>query len=252
MSDQAEIEDEDRYAVPALERGLRILGLFTRERRRLSLTEIARALDLSRSSVFRLLFTLERGGFLSRVGDRQYELGTGVLQLGFSVLVQQDVAETSRPLLETLRDQVGASAHLGVLEGREVLYLVRIPSLQPLISNITVGSRLPASTTTMGRILLASLPSQALQALFPDAELKALAGQLSSDRERGFVATESVYERGLVSVAAPVQDAARRVIAAINVSAPAALLSLDEAKRHVVPHVLATAQLLSRSMGLAE
>ena len=252
MLEHAELEDDERYAVPALDRGLRILQLFTRETRRLSLTDIARALDLSRSSVFRLIFTLERGGYLARVGERHYQLGTGVLRLGFAVLAQQDVAEVSRPLLEVLRDRVGASSHLGVLEGREVLYLVRIPSHQSVISNISVGSRLPAHATTMGRLLLASLDPDALEALYPAADMPNLPAQIAADRARGYVAVESAYERGLVSVAAPVLDRNRRVIAAINVSSPAFLLSLRDAERDVVPHVVATAHALSCSMGLVE
>ena len=252
MLDQAELDNDERYSVPALDRGLRILGLFTREQRRLSLADIARALDLSRSSVFRLIFTLERGGFLSRVGDRQYQLGTGVLRLGFSVLAQQDVAEVARPLLEALRDRVQASAHLGVLVGAEVLYLVRAPSHQAMISNVSVGSRLPALRTTMGRILLASLPAQALQALYPGPDILSSCRlrELAADHARGFVAAESAYEHGLVSIAAPVLDRDRRVIAAINVSAPTAVLPLDMALRDVVPHVVAAATGISRSMGL--
>ena len=159
-------------------------------------------------------------------------------------------------MLEDLRDRVGASAHLGVLEAAEVLYLVRIPSHRALISNIAVGSRLPAHCTTMGRILLASLSEPVLHEMYPDRHampatwLSDLTIQLAEDRLRGFIATESAYEPGLVSVAAPVFDRDGRVIAAINVSAPTATLSLETAMRDAVPHVVATADAISRRMGL--
>ena len=139
-------EIEERYIVPGLDRGLRLLQLFSPERPHWTLSEQARALGLSRSSVFRLVYTLEAGGFLRREGEKTVRLGAAVLGLGFAFLASQDVAEAARPFLEALRDATGASAHLSVLDGDRVLYLLRAPSRLALISNIAVGARLPAAT----------------------------------------------------------------------------------------------------------
>lgn len=249
MSETEEHTVEERYIVPGLDRGLRLLQLFTRERPHWTLADLARALELSRSSVFRLVYTLEAGGFLKREGEKSVRLGSAVLGLGFAFLASQDVAEAARPVLEKLRDDTGASTHLGVLDGGAVLYLLRAPSRQALISNIAVGQRLPLATTTMGRVLVSELDAAGLAALgrvaLPDAATRA------EDRARGHVATVSRFERGIVSIAAPVRDQSGRVVAAINVSSPESQLKLADAGERVVPALLAAAVSISRSLGWA-
>jgi DNA-binding IclR family transcriptional regulator len=257
MSDNAA-----KYLVPGLERGLSILALFTPERPQWSLSDVAREMGVSRSSVFRLMYTLEKCGFVRRIGERQYCLGSKVLSLGFNFVSGHDVVDVSRPHLERLRDIVGASSHLGVLEGAEVIYLVRVPSRQALISNIGVGSRLPAVTTTMGRMLLCEHDAAALRALYRRAGAAAPADpermsedafveMIADDRHRGVIATSSRYEAGMTSVAAPVRDREGRIVAAINVSAPETMLALADARAQVVPHVVATARLISGALGYA-
>jgi len=167
----------------------------------------------------------------------------------------------ARPHLERLRDIVGASAHLGVLDGDEVIYLVRVPSRQALISNIGVGSRLPVHSTTMGRMLLCEADEAVLRGVWRRAHAEtaraqtgraaedAFVAMIAEDRRLGVVATASRYEPGLTSVAAAVRDREGRIVAAINVSAPEQMLKLAEARENVVPHVLATARLISQALG---
>ncbi len=248
---------ESRYTVPALERGLRILTLFDAHNRQLTLSEIARGVGLTRSTVFRLVHTLEQGGFIQKVRERYYQLGSAVLTLGFSFIAEQETAELARPVLERLRDLTNASAHLGILEGREVVYLARAPSRQMLISNIGVGSRLPAHQTTIGRILLAALSPDALRRLYDNfafseggiSGVEELIRIAQADQARGFVATESAYGQGIVSVAAPVQDRVRAVVAAVNVSAPEIALPLAKASKQVAAQVVMAAEELSQALG---
>ena len=241
-------EIEERYIVPGLDRGLRLLQLFSPERPHWTLSELARALGLSRSSVFRLVYTLEAGGFLRREGEKTVRLGAAVLGLGFAFLASQDVAEAARPFLEALRDATGASAHLSVLDGDRVLYLLRAPSRLALISNIAVGARLPAATTTMGRVLTCELDEAALRALAPHGEWPDAATR-AADRARGHVAAASRYERGIVSLAAPVRDESGRIVAAINLSAPEAQLPLPRAEADGMARLLEAAAAISRSLG---
>jgi IclR family transcriptional regulator, pca regulon regulatory protein len=241
---------EERYAVPALERGLRILTLFDEKNACLSLSEIARLLGLGRSTVFRLVYTLEQGGFLQKIDDRHYQLGRA----------EQDIVDQARPVLQRLRDLTNASAHLGFLEGREVVYLAREPSRQMLISNIGVGSRLPAHQTTMGRMLLSALPAESVWQLyqgfaFPEGGIDTadkLVETVKGDAARGFVATESAYGPGLVSVAALVRDRTGHAVAAINVSAPSIVLPISLARKRVADDVVAAAEELSRVLGYRE
>lgn len=251
------VTSEGRYIVPALERGLRILGLFTETEPRLSLSEIAKRIGLSRSTVFRLVYTLEQGGFLQKVEERYYQLGRAVLALGFRFIAEQDILSQARPVLQRLRDVTNASAHLGIREGREVVYLAREPSRQMLISNIGVGSRLPAHQTTIGRMLLAAMPQETVRQLFrgfvfPEGSVGSIARLLEilkADSARGFVVTESAYGPGLVSVAAQVRDATGAVVAAINVSAPEIVLPLEIARQRVAADVIAAAAELSALLG---
>jgi DNA-binding IclR family transcriptional regulator len=249
-------DNEAKYLVPGLQRGLSILALFTPERPSWALSEIAKSMRISRSSVFRLVYTLENCGFVRRAGERQYRLGPKILSLGFNFIAGHDFVDVARPHLERLRDIVGASAHLGVLDGDEVIYLVRVPSRQALISNIGVGSRLPVHSTTMGRMLLCETDETVLRGVWRRAQAKtgraaedAFVALIAEDRRHGVVATASRYEPGLTSVAAPVRDRDGRIVAAINVSAPEQMLKLAEAREKVVPHVLATARLISVALG---
>lgn len=248
---------EERYSVPALERGLRILELFGETSPRLSLSDIARKMELGRSTIFRLVYTLEQAGFLNKVDDRFYQLGSRVLALGFRFIAEQDIIDLARPILQRLRDKTNASSHLGIREGRDVIYLLREPSRDMLISNIGVGSRLPAHQTTVGRVLLSSLGPDEIKQLyrkftFPPNSIGSvtkLIEQLKTDHARGYVADESAYGPGLVSVAAEVFDATGAVVAGITISAPAVVLPLSVARQSAVKEVVAAARELSDLLG---
>ncbi len=223
---------EDRYFVPALARGLAALEAFSDDAPRLTLGELAAAVGVSKSAVFRVAHTLTQLGFLLHdPRSRTYALGPAVLRLGIGVLAARDVLEAALPALERLRDATGWSAHLGVLDGRDVVYLLRAPTRRGLAGIVHVGSRLPAHASAMGRVLLAGLPDDALGEAYRDAPLRriasgtpttvaALVARARRDRTRGHVVHLGEFERGIASVAAPVRDAAGRVVAAMNLSAP--------------------------------
>jgi DNA-binding IclR family transcriptional regulator len=215
----------DRYLVPGLARGLAVLGLFTPASPRLSQAEIARALGLTRSAVFRVVHTLTELGFLlSDPAGGRYGLGPALLRLGHGVLAARDVVGEAMPVLEALRDRTGWSAHLGVLEGAEVVYLLRAPARRGQAGIVHVGSRLPAHATAMGRVLLAHLEEAALAQLWqaparrPLPPLGPVLRRARADRARGHVLHLGEFEQGVASIAAPLRDAAGAVVAAINVS----------------------------------
>jgi DNA-binding IclR family transcriptional regulator len=218
----------NRSAVPGLERGLNVLRLFKRARPSISPPEMARELGIPRSTVHRLVQTLEEMGFLRRVERAgAYALGPAVLTIGFEYLGSLDIVQLSNPVLERLRDATGCSTHLAVRNGREVVYLSRFASRGAVASNISVGTALPAHGTVMGRMILADLGHDELFALYGDEPLARYTEQtptnlaeleelLAEDRERGFGISKSFFERGITSVAAPVRDRGGKVIAAIN------------------------------------
>ncbi|WP_237215603.1 IclR family transcriptional regulator, partial [Falsiroseomonas oryziterrae] len=154
----AERAEGDRYLVPGLARGLEVLGCFGAEAPRLTPAELARMLGVTRSALFRTLYTLTELGFLQHdPATGRFALGPALLRLGHGVLPGRDVVEVALPILRQLRDATAWSAHLGALDGAEVVYLLRLPARPGARSLVRVGSRLPAHATAMGRVLLAGL-----------------------------------------------------------------------------------------------
>ncbi|HEY8580435.1 MAG TPA: IclR family transcriptional regulator, partial [Beijerinckiaceae bacterium] len=155
MAKDADSDPRDRYIVPALAQGLAVLGLFSRERPTLTAPEICEALNLPRTSVFRLLVTLERAGYVRRGTDeRTFRLGPGVLTRGFSYLASLDIADVAQPHLQALRDETRLSAHMAVRDGREVVYVARVGAMTTVASSVQIGTRFPAHATIMGRMLM--------------------------------------------------------------------------------------------------
>lgn len=250
-----------RYAVPGLERGLRILRLFHRGRRVISPPDMARELAIPRSTVFRLVLTLEEMGFLQRVENgRDYTLGPAVLTLGFEYLGSLDIVELSNPVLARLRDETGCSTHLAIRHGAAVIYLSRHPSRAAVSSSVNIGTSLPAHATIMGRLILADLPDAELRALYGDqalarfteqtpTSLAALRALLAEDRRRGYAISSAFFEPGVTAVAAPVRDRTGRVVAAINVSAVDAALDPSYITGALKDRVCAAAEAISALLG---
>ena len=165
--------ETDRYRVPALERGLRLLGEFSRSERELGAPELARRLKLPRTTVFRLLATLESLGFVQRAADgRSYRLGMAVLRLGFEYLASLELTQLGQPLLAGLCDTLRVPCNLVIRDGRQIVYVAKVSPPTPLSSSVTVGTRLPAHATVLGRVLLEDLTLSELRALYPEDTLE--------------------------------------------------------------------------------
>ena len=223
----------DRYIVPALQRGLEVLGQFSRHTQELSGAELSRQLDLPRASVFRILQTLEKAGFIERVGEsNNYKLSIGVLRLGFEYLASMELTEHGRPVIEALRDESGYSAHLVVRDQRDVVFVSKATGRNALFHSIQVGARLPAHATVLGRLLLANLDMAGLSELYRGTTLEAhtaktpttlkqLKALIDADRANGYGISQGGYETGISTIAAPVFNDAREVVAAVSITVPA-------------------------------
>jgi DNA-binding IclR family transcriptional regulator len=259
----ADAEDgpDERYLVPALIRGLRILSILSRENSKLTLSEVAASLGTTRSSAYRLLYTLEHLGFVEYdARSKNYALGPQVLALGYGYLASRDIIDVAMPHLIRLRDRTGWSAHLGELHGRDVVYVARVATRRSIASIVHVGTRLPAHATTMGRILLSSLSDQEIRELYnedlsrsynlsPYSDLAELLKQIAIDRADGVVVQSSGYEPGVASVAAPIRDVSGRIVAAVNVSAVALLADEAELNGPLKAEVMTAAAAISRDLG---
>jgi DNA-binding IclR family transcriptional regulator len=252
---------DERYLVPALIRGLKVLSTLSNESSKRTLSEIAASLGTTRSSAYRLLYTLEHLSFVEYdARSKSYTLGPQVLALGYGFLASRDIIDVAMPHLIRLRDRTGWSAHLGELHGREVVYLARVATRRTVASTIHVGTRLPAHATTLGRILLSGLSNQEIRALYhqdlakpfsfsPFSSIADILTQAAIDRAQTVVVQNSGYEPGVASVAAPIRDVSERVVGAINISAVALLTNEAELNGPLKAEVTAAAAAISRHLG---
>ena len=217
--------------VPAADNTLRILRYLAARPAPVAASAIARELSLPRSSVYHLLTTLAAHGFVLHLReDRRWGLGTSAFELAGGYARQQPLARLGRPLVAALSDRLGESAHLAVMSGGDVLYIVeeRAPRRQALITD--VGVRLPAQLTASGRAMLASMPREQVRALYPDASAfpdrtglgprtpAQLRELLREVRARGYATEDSEVADGLRSVGAAVHDHGGWPVAAIAVT----------------------------------
>ena len=242
------VSDENPYIVPGLVRGLAVLRSFTPQHPEQGLADIAKALGVTRSAAFRTVHTLVSEGYLLQVpGEASYRLGPQVLGLSYGFLASRELLEVARKPLEALRDEHDWSAHLGVLDGRHVLYLIRYPASDGMSSLVHVGSRLPLSQTSMGRLLLSQKTDREIRGLLvdrPQSEIEATLENRVRDRQAETVVHEGQFESGLCSIAAPVRDMSGDVVAAI--SATKVSSRIDETVRQ---GTVRAAQSISRGLG---
>ncbi len=257
----ADQPEKDPYWVDALAQGLAVLHAFDDEHPSLTLTEIATRLGWGRSKPYRFVHTLEKLGYLARDGSgRAYRLTTRTMQLGFTFLSRLPLVELAQPLLDQLRAEVGASTHLAVLEGGDLVYLALSRTALPTAINVHVGSRMPAYASSIGRVLLAHLPPEERDRLMGDAPIPALTpkstvdpqafrAKLEAARRDGFIFNAEEYHLGIRSVAAPVFNAQGQVAAGINATALTTVFSDARVQSEVIPAVRRAALELSAGLG---
>jgi DNA-binding IclR family transcriptional regulator len=216
--------------VPALRRGLAVLRLLATRAGPVTAGAVARELGLPRSTTYHLLAELTAAGFVTHLPEeRRYALGLASFELGSAYLRHDPLERLARPVLRALIARTGHTAHLGVLHGRETLYLLREQPPHPHPTVVTeVGVRLPAQLPASGRAVLGLLPAAQVRALFPNREsfvvrtgrgpahLPGLRRLLAADRRRGWAVEDGYVTPGFASVAAPVVDHRGHPVAAIS------------------------------------
>jgi len=220
-----------RDQVPAVRRATAILRLLASRPAPLPAATIARELGLPRSTAYHLLTALAEDGFVVHLPDDQrWGLGVATFEIGSAYLRHDPLERLAEPVLTRLVTELGETAHLGILHGRETLYLLKREPARPVPLVTGVGVRLPAQLTAVGRAMLAELPAAQVRAVFPSADafvdrtgagprsLPELRRALAADRRRGWAEEDGMVTPGIASVAAPVFDHNRRPIAAVGVT----------------------------------
>ena len=250
-----------RYNIEALARGLQVLELFTSESPALSLSQIVAALRVNKSTIFRILSTLEGMGYLERdPATRLFRPSLLVLQLGFTAINSLEFRQVARPYLERLAEEVSETASLGVLRGTDVIYIDRVRNRAIVGLMLDTGSRLPVHCSTLGKVFLAHLAPDRIDSLLEKAPLRrytertitdpqALRAMLPVIRRSGYALCDGELATGLRAAGAAVLDSNRKVVAAVNVSGSSLTISLQRLKREIAPAVVRTAREISLALG---
>jgi IclR family transcriptional regulator, pca regulon regulatory protein len=238
--------------VQSLDRGLAVIRCFSSERPSLTLSEVAERTGLTRAAARRFLLTLQELGYVGSTG-RQFSLRPRVLALGYAYLSSFSVAQIAQPHLEDLAEELHESCSVSVLDGDDIVYVARASANRIMTIALTVGTRLPPYPTSMGRVLLASLPEEELDAHLRRTQLRKLTERTVVDETelrqilakvaaQGWAAVDQELEAGVRSIAVPILDSSGRVVAAINASAHAARVQMRTLEKQFLPRLLNAAQ----------
>jgi IclR family transcriptional regulator, pca regulon regulatory protein len=249
----------------SLERGLAILSAFKPATPELGISELARALGLSRSTSHRYVSTLARLGYLDQnLQTRKYRLGPRVLDLGFAAINSMELRQISSPHLQELADETGHTVNMAILDGTDIVYIERCRTSQPgqreIDLNLHVGSRLPAYCTSMGKVLLAYLAPERRAELLDGVELvdrgpntittrAALERELESVRGCGVAVNNEELAYGLRSIAVPVRGQSREAVAAINLAVHRSAASIEDLVDRLSPRLNRAAAEISARLG---
>lgn len=243
----------------SLARGLAVVQAFQERKRHLTIAQISHRTEIPRAAVRRCLHTLIKLGYATTDG-RTYSLLPKVLTLGHAYLSSTPLAVSAQPYLDRMSEQLHEACNMATLEGDDILYIARSATTQRLISvDLSVGGRLPAYCTSMGRILLSSMDDATLKEYLEHVDLQPktsktltdrqeLARCLEQVRQQGWCIVDQELEQGLRSIAVPVYDASGQVLAALNVSTHAGRVSRGELEQRFLPIMLAASRDLSSQL----
>lgn len=257
--DLAPAKSASRYRIEALAKGLDVLRLFDESVTSLKLRDICERTGLPMPTAFRVVATLEEGGYLERLPDGGIRPGVAVLQLGSAALRGSSIVQLSEQPLRQLAEQTGETVNLGVLVGDRVLYLARLRNSDLVTANIQVGSTLPAAYTSMGKLLLAHLSDDDLRAALAHHDFSGHAGpnaattlddlreRLAEIRDQGYSLQDEEVAAGLRSVSVPVFGTDPSTpVAAINIAVASSRHDVESLRGPLLAQIRATADLISR------
>jgi IclR family pca regulon transcriptional regulator len=249
----------DSY-VQSFARGLEVIRSFSASARAQTLTQVATRAGLTRAGARRILLTLQSLGYVETDG-KLFNLTPRILDLGFAYLSSMPIWNLAEPVMETLVDQVRESCSAAVLDGADIVYVLRVPTHKIMSISLGVGSRLPAYCTSMGRVLLASLPEQKLEQLLESldrpqrtkhtvTDVAELMSKIAQVRKQRWSVVNQELEEGLVSMAAPLTNRTGQTVAALNISGQANRTSARVMQETMLPQLLTAAKSISQLLAL--
>src|SRR5438034_875053 len=218
--------------IEALARGIDVIRAFQPRQPVMSLAAVAAATGLARPTARRILLTLEQMGYV-RAANGGFELTPRVLDLGMTYVLSRNLWEVARPHMETLVSRTHESSSIAQLDGSDIVYVARVAVPKIIALAVTIGTRFPAMQTSLGKVLLAALPPAEAERVLAEPSRSGItarwrpseaerAATLREVRARGWSLTDEQLALGIRSIAAPLRDGEGAVIAARNVTVPAA------------------------------
>ena len=244
--------------VQSVDRAVAILEILARDGEA-GVTEVARELDVHKSTASRLLAALDRRELVTQDAARgKFRLGMGIVRLAGAASRRLDVVQESRPVCRALAQQVGETVNLAILSGRDALYLDQVAGPAALSPHNWAGQRIPLHATSDGKVLLAYLPeAERIACLAPPlarftdrtiTSMVELDDLLAEVRRRGFATAVEELEAGLTAIAAPIRNAEGNVIASVSASGPSFRIPADRIPV-LAAAVRAAAAEISRRLG---
>ena len=238
---------------------VRLIKAFTSARSAWGVSELSRELGLSKSSVHRILATLTDEGMLEQDPDTgRYRLGLAMYDLAAAVPTQRDLHEAVLMPMSELRNRIGETVQVGVLDGRQVVYVERLDSPHTLRMFTEIGRRVPVHCSATGKVLLSNLPKERREKMLADIDLvkrtsytitstKKLQAEIDLIRLQGYAENRHESELGVVSCAAPIRDASGATVAAMSVAGPAE--RLDPVRAQMAQAVMRATGVVSHRLG---
>ena len=231
--------------VQSLQRGLAVIRAFGADRPDMTISEVAEATGTTRATARRFLLTLESLGHV-RSNDRRFSLTPQVLELGYAYLSSLEWWQIAQPHMETAAHEIQESCSAAVLNGNEVIYVARVSTTRIMTINLSIGTRLPAYVTSLGRVLLAHQSPEYLDRFLADLAPKKFTDRTKTDqgelrevldtvRLKGYALVDQELETGLRSLAVPILDRNGRILAALNVGTHAARTRLEDMISRFLP-----------------
>ncbi len=255
-------ESENRDFIEALARGLDVLASFDSAHQRFTLSELSERVGLARPTVRRILITLDEMGYV-RTDAGSFSLTPRVLEFGMAYLSSTHIWELAKPRLADLSTATGESCSIAQLDGSDIVYVARVAVPKLVTLSVSVGTRFPALPTSLGKVLLASLPEEDLRRALAEPSRSGVTPTWRPDesesisilrrvREQGWAISDQQLAPAIRSIAAPITNEAGEVVAAVNINAHAAETSVETLTHEFLPLLLKSAEEISRDYVLWE
>lgn len=254
--------NSEREFVQSLARGLAVIRAFDEDHAAMSLSEVAKRTDMTRATARRLLHTLVALGY-AELNGKLFTLKPTVLDLGYAYLSSLNLWQVAHPIMQEVVEQVHESCSASVLEGYDLIYVARVPTRRILSIGLSIGSHLPAHSTSMGRVLLSGLSEDALDEYLREATLTRHTERTVTDPARlrrivvktaknGWTLVDQELEMGMRSIAVPIWGVNRRLIAALNISTHVARMTEDQMVERLLPVLQDASRRISAAMGASQ